>query len=190
MNLDSPVPMGKSVMFRRDDAPMTGLTVDNRISAEVVDNLIRGSLKGLLLPFKGKGELRKTRNQAEQEWRAVCEEGERMVAEFKAAFVKGRTFLPLGLCVHRAARRDYLRWRLQAAAGHGQRYVDLSTDEGRQQLAAMSPSVRKIYCEWEPRVRQWNLVCRLAVGRLKALDLLLADVDAFEAVKRDLAEEQ
>ncbi len=167
---------------------MGARTVDKDLLHAGVDNAIEQSLKGLLLPFKGKGELRRARNLVERELDAICAEGEHMVEEFRAAFNRGWYFLPLTLTLHRAPRRSYLRWRRRAAAGAGQCYVDLVSEDGRALLAQMTSTQCQIYLAWEPRIRQWNMVGRMAMIRLCELDELLASMEAVDEIRGSLVE--
>lgn len=156
-----------------------GYSQDNADVRAVIDNLVAQPLKGLLLPFKGKGEVRKLRNQAEAELELLSQEAELLVEEFRRAYMGSRVYLPLGLTMHRA-KRGYLRWRRLASSGGGQGYLDLLGVDGRSLLESMSSTHRAIYLAWEPRVRQWNFVSRLAVIRLCELEDLLASYELLD----------
>ena len=100
----------------------------------------KGPLKGLLVPFKGKGEVRAALFHAE------AAEGLLLGAMIKLKLHFNRCLpppCPARLVLHRTARTTTLRWRLRSAKRLASDFVDLDVDAGRAILESFPKEWRK-----------------------------------------------
>ena len=100
----------------------------------------KGPLKGLLVPFKGKGEVRAALFHAE------AAEGLLLGAMIELKLHSNRCLpppCPARLVLHRTGRTTTLRWRLRSAKRLESDFVNLDVDAGRAILESFSKEWRK-----------------------------------------------
>jgi hypothetical protein len=140
-------------------------------------------LKGLLVPFKGKGELLAQVQEADQVHQWCRHQVRQLVAEFKNTFPDGRDFLPVSLQSQRAVSGEYIRWR---KVGGDQRYVELQSPDGFALLSNLPPVVQQTLFEFNERVLQTNATRSLAYHRHRTLNNWLVKRQQVDKIKASL----
>lgn len=132
-----------------------------------MNEVIRPELKGPLLPFKGKGSVRRRLRELESRRGAIVEHMRQVIGELNAIFRPPR---PVHLGLHHNGGYHHLRWRARVGSGN-QAFLDLcDSDAGRRILSGLSPSVRRVILVFERRRLDLNLassLCRHEELRLR-----------------------
>lgn len=138
--------------------------------------MIRPELKGPLLPFKGKGSIRRRLRELESRRGAIVEHMRQVIDELNAIFRPPR---PVHLGLHHNGGYHHLRWRARIGSG-GQAFLGLcDSDAGRQILSGLSPSVRRVILAFERRRLDLNLASSLCRHEELRLRDYLAKLDAL-----------
>lgn len=139
----------------------------------------KGPLKGLLVPFKGKGEVRAALVHAEAAEGLMLEAMIALKRHFDRSLPPPH---PARLVLHRTARTTTLRWRLRSARRAGCDFVELDVDavRGREILESLPKERRKRILAYQSKAlvlnagyavyRQQRDILRRHLAKLKALE--------------------
>lgn len=146
----------------------------NKVEIASADILLR-DLRDLL-PFKGKGEAARQRDESWQNWQAVNREMQLTAAEFRSQF---SSYLPLRLVVMRGASLgSALRWR-RTEKGQ-QTTMQLCSEQGAAVLGQLPLKVRAAFLEYDIQATALNAARVLYQGKYAALADYVEKLDAWE----------
>jgi len=125
------------------------------------------TIKGLLLPFKGKGELHQRIDKLSGECGTLQQQMKNLCIQFKTTF---HATTPVHLALRNIRGCLYLEWRIKGCRGQGQSFIDLfGKDQGKQILAGLSTSVLPVYLDHERQRLELSLAYRLRFHELRML---------------------
>jgi len=124
-------------------------------------------IKGLLLPFKGKGELHRKIDRLSGECETLQQQMNNLCTQFKTTF-HGTT--PVHLALRNIRGCLYLEWRAKGNRGRGQSFIDLcGKDQGKQILMELNELVLPVYLDYERQRLELSLAYRLRFHELRML---------------------
>ena len=132
------------------------------------------------LPLKGKGYTRKLIRAAERSITEIEQQMLELSDEFRDVF---RGAPSLGLVRQRAGDRTYCRllWRLYKSSWGVQKYITLfATAEGRRVLGRLSPAVRSVVMQLEPRRLDLNARMVMAMAQYRSCNDYLTALEVLE----------
>jgi len=125
------------------------------------------TIKGLLLPFKGKGELHQRINRLSGECEILQQQMNNICTQFKTTF---HSTTPVHLALRNIRGCLYLQWRAKGRRGQGQSFLDLcGSDQGKQVLNTLAKSVLPVYLDYERQRLELSLAYRLRFHELRML---------------------
>ncbi len=125
------------------------------------------TIKGPLLPFKGKGELHQKITCLSAECEELRQRMQNLCTGFKTIFHKPA---PAHLSVRNIRGCLYLEWRARGNHGRGQSFLDLcSSEQGQQILSELSDPMRQVYLDYERKRLELSLAYRLCFHELRML---------------------
>ena len=140
----------------------------------------KGPLKGLLVPFKGKGEVRAALFHAE------AAEGLLLGAMIELKLHSNRCLpppCPARLVLHRTGRTTTLRWRLRSAKRLESDFVNLDVDAGRAILESFSKEWRKRIFAYHSKALVLNAAYSVYRQQRDILRRHLTKLEAFERAR-------
>lgn len=141
-----------------------------------MNEVIRPEPKGPLLPFKGKGSVRRRLRELESRCGAIVEHMRQVIDELNATFRPPR---PVHLGLHHNGGYHHLRWRAPVASA-GQAFLDLcGSDAGRAILHALPAAAHRVILAFERRRLDLNLASSLCRHEELRLRDYLAKLDVL-----------
>ena len=140
----------------------------------------KGPLKGLLVPFKGKGEVRAALFHAEAAEGLLLEAMIELKLHFDRCLPPPR---PARLVLHRTARTTTLRWRLRSARRLKCDFVELDVDAGRAILENFPKEWRKRIVTYHSKALVLNAAYSVYRQQRDILRRHLTKLEAFERAR-------